>query len=187
MVVVGTVFGAYKYMAKSGRLGSGELNKYEQQFEEEDMTHSGVFARAGFEGAVRQFCTRPWGNGPYYGKHSVFTSAMAREGILGIAFWVFFFVQVFWFLGHRLVPSGRYSAFLALMIGNASWACIGSPFGFRHTYFLLMAFIALCRDNRLYGAGTVFELRVPLGWDGTMPLNRIPPSGYLPGKTWEQF
>ena len=72
-------------------------------------------------------------------------------------FWVYFYYVVFWWCVHRMPCSGKYSAFIVLMILVASWAVFGSPFGTRHKFFVLMAFISLCRDDPLYGVGSIFD------------------------------
>ena len=39
-------------------------------------------------------------------------------------------------------------------------------FGTRHKFFMLMTFIALCRDNPYYGVGTIFEHSMPISGRG---------------------
>lgn len=158
LVAVGLIFGLYKHMAQSGALGEVESRKYQAEFIERSTTESGLLGRAGFSMALMDFCKRPWGNGPHHGQHSVIMSAMAREGVIGLVLWIYFLVQILWFVQHRLFYAGRFAPFMTVMITTAAWACLGSPFGYRHTFFVLWAFITLCRDNPYYGTDDVFTV-----------------------------
>lgn len=152
------VFGTYAYMAKNGMLGEAEQNKYRAQFTDAQSSEKGLNGRGNFDFSFRQMLKKPWGWGPSEGKHSVISSAMACEGVIGLGFWLYFLWQLFWFVSKRIPYSGLYSPFIVLMICNTTWAALGSPFGARHTYFVLLAFIQLCRDNPEYGDGNVFNL-----------------------------
>ena len=90
--------------------------------------------------------------------HSVMANSLACEGIVGFLFWSFFYLQVFWFVRNRLTYSTRYASYVSVMILTACWAVFGSPFGTRHKFFVLMAFIALCRDDQWYGVGSLFDV-----------------------------
>lgn len=154
------VFGTYALMAKSGSLGEAEQLKYQAQFTDAEDSERGLNGRGNFDVSFKQMLECPWGNGPYYGKHSVMSSAMACEGVIGLGFWIYFLWQLFWFVSKRVPYCGKYTPFIALMICNTAWAALASPFGARHTYFVLLAFIQLCRDNPNYGAGNLFNLPV---------------------------
>ena len=157
MSIVGLaiVFGAYKYMAKSNMLGEGELNKYEYEFG--SGSRGAIKGRAGFDHAVAEaFESYGIGEGAHLRHHSVISNALACEGFIGFLFWVYFYWQCFWFVRHRLPYSGKYAAFIFLMILAAGWDVFGSPFGTRHKFFVLMSFIAICQDRLDYGYNTVF-------------------------------
>lgn len=153
------VFGLYAHLAKSGALGEGEFKKYEA--EEEVKMNSGegrLSTRGSFMETWEVFKKQPWGEGGTNIRHSVISNSMNCEGIVGLLFWVYFSCQVLWFLKNRMSMTNRYSFFLILQVMTCCWAMIGSPFGARHIYFVLMMFIAHCRDNPCYGLGTVFDV-----------------------------
>lgn len=156
-IVVAVIFTVYKSMAQSGSLGEDEYDKYQEQFVSQSTMESGLLGRAGFSMALEDFCNRPWGSGPHHGQHSVIMSAMAREGVVGLCIWIYFLLQVWWFVRNRLLFSGRFAPFLIVMVAATVWACLGSPFGYRHMFFVLWAYIALCKDNPLYGCEDIFE------------------------------
>lgn len=155
MIGVCVVFLVYQYMASSGVLGESELNKYQNEFGEDA---AGVLeGRASFSYALRCFMdSYGLGAGACLRCHSVIANSLACEGIIGFLFWVYFYLQCLWFICKRLPYSGSRSLFIMLMILSAAWDVFGSPFGTRHKFFVLMAFIALCRDNEFYGYGDVF-------------------------------
>lgn len=152
---ISMAFGAYKYMAKSNMLGSSEYNKYEQEFGENG---GGVVnGRAGFDHAIELAVeTNGIGAGAHLRCHSVIANSLACEGIIGFLFWVYFYLQCFWFVRYRLPFSERFAPFVFLMLVTAGWDAFGSPFGTRHKFFVLMSFIALCRDFPNYGRDLVF-------------------------------
>lgn len=154
---VGMVFMVYATLAKSGGLGESELSKYEDQFQDVETKESGLIGRGSYVDAIEIFCSTPWGIGPQFGTHSVLTSAMIKEGLIGLSFWVYYMWQVLWFLSRRMPYSGKYSAFIMLMLTTGVWAALGSPFGARHIFFVSFAFIMLCRDSPSYGAGDLFQ------------------------------
>lgn len=158
-VSVGIVilFTTYKVMVKTGAMGEGELDKYNSQFEE-DNKEGAISGRAGVEYAVDCALTSGGiGLGGQLRCHSVMMNALACEGVVGFLFWVYFYWQLLWWVCARMPYSGRYTAFIALMMISAAWDALGSPFGTRHKFFVLMAFIAICRDNPYYGIGTLFD------------------------------
>jgi len=164
MVLLGSIgcailFCTYKYMAKSGTLGEGEQVKLENEFGKEG---TGVInGRAGFHNAIKGAGeSLGLGVGGHLHCHSVIANALASEGIVGFLFWIYFYTQVLWFVCKRLPYSDKYSAFILLMVLTAAWDVFGSPFGTRHKFFVLMALIALCRDNPYYGVGTLFDPQV---------------------------
>ena len=160
------VFGGYKYLASSGKIGEEEENKYEAEF------------GAGGEGAIKGRARFDYaidcalesygiGMGAHLRCHSVMANSLACEGVCGLIFWAYFYWLVFWWMLHRLPYSGKYSSFIAIMMLTACWAVFGSPFGTRHKFFVLMALIALCRDNPFYGVGSFLDTdAVPIegGW-----------------------
>lgn len=154
-VALSVVFGGYKMMANSGTLGESEQQKFENEFGEEGK---GVLAgRAGFyaavEDAVKSYGV---GLGGHLRQHSVMANSLSCDGIFGFLFWLYFYLQVLWWVCHRMPYAGKNTAFILLMMLTACWDVFGSPFGTRHKFFVLMAFIALCRDNPCYGVGTIF-------------------------------
>lgn len=157
VVGIGLVFGTYKFMAQSGALGESERRKYLDQFEDESAEKQGLNERADFDVGFHDVFVYPLGRGADYGKHSSVTSAMCREGLVGMAFWIFFFVQISWFVSRRLMYTGHFSTFFSSMVMLICWNALGSPFGSRHTYFVMMAFIAICQDAPLYGEHDVFS------------------------------
>lgn len=155
-LAIGVVFGGYKYMAAHGKLGEAEVTKYEREFGE---GLSGVLeGRAGFWLAVSNAC-ESWGLGLgcHLRCHSVIANSLACEGVVGFSFWIFFYLQVLWFVSHRVPFTGSNAVFIMIMVLAGCWDVFGSPFGTRHKFFVLMAFIALCRDNALYGVPIVFH------------------------------
>ena len=72
-------------------------------------------------------------------------------------FWGYFYCQCLWFVCKRFPYSGSRSIFVMLMVLIACWDVFGSPFGTRHKFFVLMSFIALCRDDEFYGYGDLFN------------------------------
>lgn len=156
VTALSVLFGGYKYLASSGMMGEGEAEKFENEFGEGG---SGVInGRAGFKYAFQQM-VRSGGVGLGADKrwHSVMANAMACEGLIGLLFWCYFLLQCFWFVCHRLPYSGRYASYIFLMVLTACWDVFGSPFAIRHKFFVLMALMALCRDNPYYGVGTIFD------------------------------
>ena len=150
------VFSSYKYMANTGALGEGELSKYESEFGADG--HGIVEGRAGFGYALS--CAMDscgLGAGAYLRCHSVIANSLACEGVIGFLFWIYFYLQCLWFICKRLPYSGSSSLFIMLMILCAGWDVLGSPFGTRHKFFVLMSFIALCRDNEFYGYGDLLN------------------------------
>lgn len=153
---VAVLFGGYKMMATSGVMEEGEADKYEKEFGEGGT--GAVNGRAGFKYAVQdawESCLL--GKGWHLRNHSVMANALACEGIVGLLFWIYFYLQVLWWVSKRIPYSGKNVTFIALMILAACWDVFGSPFGTRHKFFVLMSFIALCRDNPYYGVGTIFD------------------------------
>lgn len=153
---IAVLFGGYKMMAKGGTLGESEADKYENEFGE--GSEGAVNGRAGFKYAIEdawESCLL--GRGWHLRNHSVMANALACEGIVGFLFWVYFYLQVLWWVSKRMPYSGKNVTFIALMILAAAWDVFGSPFGTRHKFFVLMTFIALCRDNPHYGVGTIFD------------------------------
>lgn len=149
------LFGTYKYMASSGKMGEAEAAKLENEFGEGGR--GVVKGRSGFDRAWDDLVDSVGiGLGGHLRNHSTVANSMACDGIVGGLFWIFFYFQCFWFVCHRMPSSRRYATFLFLQIVAAGWNAFGSPFGGRHQYFVLLAFIALCRDDPMYGAGTVF-------------------------------
>lgn len=158
------LYGLYAHWAKSGALGEGELNKFEQ--EEETAMESGdsrLATRGKLGKTLEVIKEKPWGEGGTNLRHSVISNSLNCEGFVGLAFWIYFLLCVLWFCKNRLAYSQRFSVFLMLAAIGTVWNVLGSPFGARHNYFALMAFISLCRDNPGYGAGTVFEDRTLKG------------------------
>lgn len=152
------VFGGYKYMATSGMMGDSEKAKYESEFVEGDgaMKNRAGIGHA-YKAAVQSFGI---GLGGHLRCHSVLGNSLACEGVVGFLFWVYFFLQILWWTSKRMPYSGKYVTFIVLMILTAVWDVLGSPFGTRHKFFMLMTFIALCRDNPYYGVGTLFDPRM---------------------------
>ena len=156
MVGGALVFGGYKYMASSGKMGEGEKLKLEKEFGKEGS--GAISGRAGFDYAIKDaFGSFGIGIGTHLRCHSVMANSLACEGLAGFFFWVFFYWQVFWFLRKRVPYTGRFSSCIFLMVLSACWDVFGSPFGGRHKFFVLMALIALSRDNPYYGAGTLYD------------------------------
>ena len=153
---IALVFGGYKYLAKSGMLGEGEAEKYEYEFGEEGR--GAVIGRASFDSAIESSIeSYGIGLGGHLRCHSVMANSLACEGFVGFLFWAYFYYLVYWWCVHRLPYSSRYSSLIVLMILVACWAVFGSPFGTRHKFFVLMAFIDLCRDKPFYGVGSIFD------------------------------
>ncbi|MBO7720832.1 MAG: hypothetical protein J6T01_00330 [Kiritimatiellae bacterium] len=154
-LALATVFGGYKIMAVSGSMGEAEKRKYEKQFSEGSGAIEG---RTGVDNAL--YCVKESfgiGRGKMLRAHSVIMNSLACEGIVGFCFWVFFYMQIFWFMGRRMPYAGSYSTFISYLFVLACWNVFGSPFGARHQFFVPMAFIAMCRDDKFFGAGTVFD------------------------------
>ncbi len=155
-IALSVLFGGYKYFASSGMMGEGEAQKLENEFGKDGA--GAINGRAGFKYAFQQMVESGGvGLGGDKRFHSVAANAMACEGLIGVLFWCYFSLQCFWFICHRLPYSGRYAFCIFLMVLIACWDVFGSPFAIRHKFFVLMAFIALCRDNLYYGVGTVFD------------------------------
>lgn len=154
-VGVAVVFGGYKYMVSSGQLGDSERHKFENEFGEGGQ---GVLkGRASMDVAFVVACqTAGIGSGMHLQCHSVIANALCCEGFIGFLFWVYFYLQVLWFVCRRLSYADRQSVFILTMVLLACWDVFGSPFGTRHKFFVLMAFIALCRDDPRYGVGAIF-------------------------------
>lgn len=151
-------FGLYAHMAKTGSLGEGEAQKY--QVEEDYSSETGesrLTARGGFAETWEVFKEKPWGEGGSLHRHSVISNSWNNDGVVGLLFWVYFYWLVIWFFKNKMAYSGRWSGFLTLQIIGACWAVAGSPFGARHVFFSLMMFISLCRDDRYYGYGSLFD------------------------------
>ena len=156
LVSIGTIFASYKYMAIYGRLGESELIKYEREFG--DASSGVIDGRAGLMVAIRDANETNWiGRGGHLRCHSVIANSLACEGAVGFVFWIFFYLQVLWFVSHRLPRLGKMSLFIMIMVLTSCWDVFGSPFGTRHKFFVLMAFIALCRDDAFYGVPDVFS------------------------------
>lgn len=150
------LFGTYKYMASSGKMGEAEAAKLEDEFGEGGR--GVVKGRSGFDRAWDDLVDSVGiGLGGHLRNHSTVANSMACDGVVGGLFWVFFYFQCFWFVCHRLPLSRRFATFLFLQVVAAGWNAFGSPFGGRHQYFVLLAFIALCRDDSNYGLGTIFD------------------------------
>ena len=157
LVGIFVIFTSYKIMAKSGFLGQGQKDKYEIEFERAASGKRGLAGRGNYGECFSELIEKPWGHGPFYGKHSVLTTSASCDGVIGLLFWLNFIWQVIWFISARFVYTARYAPFLMLIMSSACWAAVGSPFGARHTYFVMMALIALSRDNPLYGASGFFK------------------------------
>ena len=158
--IVGAVciFGIYSHLAKTGSLGETEVIKYEtEEGVKVDTGHGRVSSRAGLLDTWEVFKEKPWGVGGTNRRHSVISNSWNCEGIVGLLFWVYFFWVVLWFIRKRLFYSGILASFIGLQIFTAVWDVIGSPFNTRNMFFSLMMYIALCRDNHLYGRDTIFE------------------------------
>lgn len=150
------IFGAYKIMATTGSLGEGEQRKYEKEFGREES--SGVSGRMGLDHALS--CLKQSagiGLGGMLRCHSVMMNSLACEGVVGFLFWVYFYLQVFWWMCRRMPYSGKHASFICLMLMDACWDVFGSPFGTRHKFFVFMAFAALCQDSKFYGVATLFD------------------------------
>lgn len=161
LIVIGVlglflIFLCYKFMAQSGAMEEGEKEKFESQFGEGG--EGAVTGRAGFDSAISD-AAESWfiGKGWSLRNHSVMANALACEGVLGFAFWIYFYCQVLWLLSRRISDAGKYAVFILLMVLVATWDVFGSPFGTRHKFFVLMAFIALCRENPYYAIGAIFD------------------------------
>lgn len=153
------LFSSYKYMATNGILQEGEADKFENEFGKgkSDSTRS----RTGFNQAIVDAYESGFlGKGWHLRNHSVMANSLACEGIAGFVFWIFFYWQILWFVSKRIPYSNKYATFIAIMVLLAAWDVFGSPFGTRHKFFVLMAFIALCKDYPDYGVGAVFDERV---------------------------
>lgn len=156
-ILAAVLFGLYAHLAKSGALGERELKKYESEEEVAVETGDSRLANRGrFGDTLEVIKSKPWGEGGTNMRHSVISNSLNCEGFVGFAFWVYFFSCLLWFCKNRVVYSGTYSVFFMSGVIGAIWSVLGSPFGARAGYFTVMAFIALCRDNPMYGAGTVF-------------------------------
>ena len=152
------VFGIYAHLAKTGALGESQTKKYEdEEGVKVDTGHGRMSSRAGLQETWEVFKKKPWGEGGTNRRHSVISNSWNCEGIVGLLFWVYFFWVVLWFVRKRLFYSGILASFIGLQIFTAVWDAIGSPFSTRSIFFSLMMFIALCRDNPLYGRDTLFE------------------------------
>lgn len=150
------LFGGYKYMASSGMMGAGEAAELENEFGEGGR--GAVKGRAGFDYAFEfAIDTFGIGAGGNLRNHSVMANALSCEGFIGFFFWVYFYTQCLWFVCRRIPYSGKYSAFIMLMLLTACWDAFGSPFGTRHKFFVLMALMAISRDNPLYGVGEIYS------------------------------
>ena len=155
-IALGVVFGGYKMMAVSGSLGKGEQDKFENEFGEEGS--GAVEGRAKFSRAFKDaFESCFIGKGWHIRNHSIMANSLACEGLIGFFFWLYFYAQVFWWVCWRMPYAGKWTTFIVLMVINAAWDVFGSPFGFRHKFFVLMTMIALCRDNKYYGIGSLFS------------------------------
>ena len=160
---LGALFGGYKMMARSGSLGEGEHQKFEAEFGE--GSKGAVKGRAGLDYAFKNaLSSYGLGLGWHLRNHSVIANALSCEGFVGFLFWVYFYLQVFWWTYKRMPYAGKNTSFIVLMVLSAVWDVFGSPFGTRHKFFVLMAFIALCRDNKFYGVESVFDEE--LAWHG---------------------
>lgn len=162
-IAIGALFGVYKIMARSGTMGDSERDKYEAEFGE--GSRGAIEGRAGFS-AAWECAIQSWGLGLgwHLRNHSVMANALSCEGFIGFLFWVYFYLQILWWCSKRMPYSGKNTTFIVLMILAAAWDVFGSPFGTRHKFFVLMTFMALCRDSKYYGVGTLFDER--LAWEG---------------------
>ena len=151
------LFASYSYLAKSGKLGESEANKYDQEEDYSAENSEGRMAsRSGINETWKVVKKKPWGEGGNLRRHSVISNSWNCEGYVGLFIWVYFYWQVLWFLRQRIAYTGRYASFMVLQIISACWSVAGSPFGTRHHFFVLMALIALCKDNPHYGEGQLF-------------------------------
>lgn len=158
LLCAAVIFTVYAHMAKTGALGEGEAKKYEaeQDFSEETGENR-LTTRGGFSDTWEVFKEKPWGEGGALHRHSVISNSWNNDGVVGLLFWVYFYWLVIWFFKNKIAYSGRWSSFLALHSIGACWAVAGSPFGARHVFFGVMMFISLCRDDRYYGYGSLFD------------------------------
>lgn len=151
------LFASYTYLAKSGRLGEGELDKYENEEDYGAENSEGrMTTRSGINETWKVVQKKPWGEGGNLRRHSVISNSWNCEGYVGLFFWLYFYWQVFWFLRKRMAYTGRFAAFISFQLISACWAVAGSPFGSRHHFFVLMALIALSKDNPHYGENQLF-------------------------------
>ena len=151
------LFYVYADLAKSGRLGEGEYNKFEKEEEfSEEYGSSRLSSRGSFVATWQVFKKKPWGEGGKLRRHSVISNSWNCEGLVGLLFWIYYFWMILWFMKNRISFSGKYATFFILLILINSWDIIGSPYGTRHKFFALLAFISLCRDNPMYGVPEIF-------------------------------
>lgn len=166
VVVVGglamaVLFSVYKNMAMSGKLGDQEKKKYQDEYVYVKAGEGGLWGRGGFSATWQTFKRKPWGTGGCFIRHSVISNSWNCEGLIGLLFWLYFFSQVLWFVKRRMMYTWKYSPFIFVTLVGMSFSAVASPFGARSGFFVLMTFIALCRDNPNYGRGTLFSPEMP--------------------------
>ena len=150
------LFSSYKYMASHGIIGEGEAAKLEHEFGEGGQ--GAIKGRAGFDYAIKNAIdSYGLGLGGSQRNHSVMANALSCEGIIGFLFWVYFYVQCFWYICRRIPYTGKNATFIMLMLLTACWDVFGSPFGTRHKFFVLMTLMSLSRDDVSYGVGELYS------------------------------
>lgn len=145
VIVVRTLFLGYSYLAQSGQLGEGELEKYEQQFgEDEGMTET-LSDRGGYEQTWEDFKIKPWGYGGVGAiRHSAISDSIYKEGLFALPFWCYFMWNMVRFIRKHLYKFGRWVPFLGLVFITVIWNALASPFGGRGVYCFAVCFAILC-------------------------------------------
>jgi hypothetical protein len=143
-IVVRLLFMGYSYLAQTGQLGEGELEKYEQQFSEDTGVADSLSERGGYEQTWNDFKTKPFGHGGVGAiRHSAISDSVYKEGLFAIPFWSYFMWVLIRFLRRHLYRFDRWAPFLGLVFISVIWNALASPFGGRGTYCFAGCFAIL--------------------------------------------
>lgn len=144
IIVFRILFAGYSYLAQSGQLGEVELDKYEQQFGEDEGMAETLSDRGGYEQTWEDFRNKPWGNGGVGAiRHSAISDSIYKEGLFAVPFWCYFMWNMVSFIRKHLYKFGRWAPFLGLVFITVIWNALASPFGGRGVYCFAVCFAIL--------------------------------------------
>lgn len=134
----------YAHYAQSGKLGEGELTKYEIQFGEGQQLTDNIMERGGFRDTWDDFKSKPLGHGGSRAmRHSAVSDAVYKEGLFAIPFWCYFTIVLLRFLNKYVVRFQRWAPFVSYVFFNVIWQTLSSPFAGRSIYCLVAALALL--------------------------------------------